>query len=70
MSIGNTVATEKKFSEAYIYLTKAYVLGKTLKYDSLLSLVIVNLVNDSSLSKDSIIHMLDTASAIANRYKD
>jgi len=70
MSIGNALATEKKFTEGFVYLTKAYNLGKTLENDSVQSLVIVNLVNDTSLSKDSIIHLLNTASAIASHYKD
>jgi len=34
MNIGNTLATEKKFAEAFIYLTKAYNIGRTLKNDS------------------------------------
>lgn len=70
MHVGLTLATEKKFAECGNYLTAAYKLGCSLKNDSVLSLVIVNLINDTTIREDSVNALLLKADEVAAKYSD
>ncbi len=70
MHVGLTLATDKKFAECGNYLTAAYKLGSTLKNDSVLSLVIANLINDTTIKEDSVNALLLKADEVAAKYSD
>jgi signal transduction histidine kinase len=70
MHVGLTYANNKKFAECGNYLTAAYKLGSSIKYDSVLSLVIVNLINDTTIREDSVNALLLKADEVAARYSD
>lgn len=70
MHVGLTLATDKKFVECGNYLTAAYKLGSSIKNDSVLSLVIVNLINDTTIREDSVNALLHKADEVAARYSD
>lgn len=71
MNIGLTLITDGKAAEGNKYLTSAYELGNRLTNDSIMALVLLNLVNDTvNIAPDSADVLLNRAEAIATRYND
>jgi len=71
MNLGITLQTDGKQEEARKYLTDAYYLGNKLLNDSILSLVILNLVSDTAtISSDSASALLTKAESISAKYND
>jgi signal transduction histidine kinase len=71
MNIGLAFATDNKMAECRKYLTAAYNAGNSLKNDSILALVILNLVSDTAMvSLDSANNLLNRAENISTRFND
>jgi len=71
MNIGLALVTEGKMAEGNKYIADAYALGSRLTYDSIMALVLLNLVNDTvHISPDSANVLLNRAESIATRYND
>lgn len=71
MNLGVTLQTDNKLEESRKYLTDAYNLGSTLKNDSILSLVILNIIVDTAnVHADSVKILLDKAEVISKKHND
>lgn len=71
MNIAISFATDNKMAEYRQYITSSYQLASRLKKDSILTYIILNNINDTSLVKpDSAFALLRRAKSIALKYKD
>jgi len=71
MNMGIELAMNKKTKDALDYLYRAYNMSKNIRYDSIHSLTICNILYyNENLSKDSFQLMMDEGKAVAKKYND